>query len=451
MWKKIDKLDRTKPRALEGRLVDYGNLEGTIYYIYIPATKKVLRCSDVKFEDAEVLKHNGYEELDGVAELEDLLSEDLGVAIEDPTAETVNPNPLLTPSPKGTHDVLESHPREETTIVEAQGPTPPPDVVRIVLDDFIEKERKALDSEGPMPSPKPFLSEDNEFYDASPLGLPTLQTGKESFKKQNKNSDSDNGEVLYQPVNQNIANIVILNASDMPGVFPYKNLDRTIIENPEPNPERTIIEDPEPNPDRTIIEDPESDSDSNSSSEFIIMAENHLQKNEGKLRDGSRKEYNVQKLTKQAFGKALVYLEKDQFIPDNGDIYFALLSIEAAISSQIINLLHLFPKSYKEARAKYWDNWEPAFRKQYENLINRHIWDLVFAPKGANVLPGKWVLDQKHENDGTWIRNRARWVVCGNFEGTEGWSAQDLYAAVASAVAVKIFFTLIAIYGMIST
>jgi hypothetical protein len=119
VWKKIDKLDRTKPRALEGRLVNYGNLEGTIYYIYIPATKKVLRCSDVKFEDAEVPKHNGYEELDGVAELEDLSPEDLGVAIEDPTAETVNPNPLLTPSPKGTHDVLESHPREETTIVEA--------------------------------------------------------------------------------------------------------------------------------------------------------------------------------------------------------------------------------------------------------------------------------------------------------------------------------------------
>jgi hypothetical protein len=83
--------------------------------------------------------------------------------------------------------------------------------------------------------------------------------------------------------------------------------------------------------------------------------------------------------------------------------------------------------------------------------MNRHIWNLVFASEGANVLPGKWVLDQKHENDGTWIRNRARWVMCGNFEGTEGWSAQDLYAAVASAIAVKIFFTLIAIYGIIST
>jgi hypothetical protein len=42
-------------------------------------------------------------------------------------------------------------------------------------------------------------------------------------------------------------------------------------------------------------------------------------------------------------------------------------------------------------------------------------------------------------------------MVCGNFEGTEGWLAQDLYAAVASAIAVKIFFTLVAIYSMMST
>jgi hypothetical protein len=52
-----------------------------------------------------------------------------------------------------------------------------------MLDDLTEKERKALDSEGPMPSPEPSLSENDEFYDALPLGLLTLQIGKESFKK----------------------------------------------------------------------------------------------------------------------------------------------------------------------------------------------------------------------------------------------------------------------------
>jgi hypothetical protein len=41
--------------------------------------------------------------------------------------------------------------------------------------------------------------------------------------------------------------------------------------------------------------------------------------------------------------------------------------------------------------------------------------------------------------------------MCGNFEGIKGWSAQDLYAAVASAIAVKIFFILVAIYDIMST
>jgi hypothetical protein len=75
----------------------------------------------------------------------------------------------------------------------------------------------------------------------------------------------------------------------MPNVFFHENLDRTIIENPKSNPNRTIIEDPEPNLDRTMIEDPESDPDSNSSNDFATIAENHLQKNKGKLRNGPRK------------------------------------------------------------------------------------------------------------------------------------------------------------------
>ena len=42
-------------------------------------------------------------------------------------------------------------------------------------------------------------------------------------------------------------------------------------------------------------------------------------------------------------------------------------------------------------------------------------------------------------------RNRAQQVVCGNFENTESWAAQDVYAAVANSALVKIFFTLVAV------
>jgi hypothetical protein len=46
---------------------------------------------------------------------------------------------------------------------------------------------------------------------------------------------------------------------------------------------------------------------------------------------------------------------------------------------------------------------------------------------------------------GNWERNRARWVVCGNFENTESWAAQDVYAAVANSASIKLFFTLVAV------
>ena len=39
---------------------------------------------------------------------------------------------------------------------------------------------------------------------------------------------------------------------------------------------------------------------------------------------------------------------------------------------------------------------------------------------------------------------RARWVVCGNFKDGS-WNSQDLYAAVVSNVAVRVFFLLVAV------
>ena len=51
----------------------------------------------------------------------------------------------------------------------------------------------------------------------------------------------------------------------------------------------------------------------------------------------------------------------------------------------------------------------------------------------------------KFNAKGEWDRNRARWVVCSNFENAESWAAQDVYAAVANSSSVKLFFTLVAV------
>src|SRR5947209_16093517 len=96
------------------------------------------------------------------------------------------------------------------------------------------------------------------------------------------------------------------------------------------------------------------------------------------------------------------------------------------------------PKSYWDARkGAKWEDWKPAFEKQIRDLESRNTWDLIYPPPDANILPGKWVLDMKFNAKGEWDRNRARWVVCGNFENAENWAAQDVYAAVANSASVK--------------
>ncbi|EAQ82905.1 hypothetical protein CHGG_11081 [Chaetomium globosum CBS 148.51] len=103
------------------------------------------------------------------------------------------------------------------------------------------------------------------------------------------------------------------------------------------------------------------------------------------------------------------------------------------------------PKTYKEAskRTDFYTHWQPACQEQYDKLIASGTWKLVDRPPGANVLPGKWVFDQKFDDQSNWVRNRARWVVCGNFENGD-YQPYEVYSAVVHASTVRIFFNLVA-------
>ena len=58
------------------------------------------------------------------------------------------------------------------------------------------------------------------------------------------------------------------------------------------------------------------------------------------------------------------------------------------------------PKTYQAARyGGRWEDWKPAFEKQMEEFNQLHAWDLIYPPKGANILRGKWVLDQKFDSE----------------------------------------------------
>jgi hypothetical protein len=96
-----------------------------------------------------------------------------------------------------------------------------------------------------------------------------------------------------------------------------------------------------------------------------------------------------------------LYLDQNQYIKPFNIFIIALASIEAVAFSQIAkDELYPLPKFYKEAKAKYWNKWKLLFLKQIENLKQRTIWNLVYASDGAKILPGKWVLDQKFDENG---------------------------------------------------
>ena len=103
------------------------------------------------------------------------------------------------------------------------------------------------------------------------------------------------------------------------------------------------------------------------------------------------------------------------------------------------------PDTYGQARkSKEWPHWKVAFEKEFHDLTRRHTWDLVYPQPGDVVLPGKWVLKIKHLPDQP-PRHKARWVVCGNRENTNGWEIQDTYSATAHSVAVRFFLWLVAV------
>ncbi|CAJ2508666.1 Uu.00g136920.m01.CDS01 [Anthostomella pinea] len=137
------------------------------------------------------------------------------------------------------------------------------------------------------------------------------------------------------------------------------------------------------------------------------------------------------------------HISFDELITPVLEYSFSTLKIEKIISPAPV-------KSFKEAKSRpeLWDAWKPAFNAQIDSLKTRKAFDLVYLPSGQRALPVKWVPDQKFAPNGDFLRNRARLVVCGNFEEGHNWAVHELYAAVASSMSVKVFFTLVAVQGL---
>ena len=125
---------------------------------------------------------------------------------------------------------------------------------------------------------------------------------------------------------------------------------------------------------------------------------------------------------------------------------YCLTAMEVLYDLPCAKMDRTIPKNYNQAvkLANYRSYWLPAMEKQVKALEDAGVYSLVKRTPEMHVLPGKWVYDEKYNIDLKEYLARARWVVCGNFEHNK-WDLQDIYAAVANSVSVRLFLCIMAI------
>ena len=129
---------------------------------------------------------------------------------------------------------------------------------------------------------------------------------------------------------------------------------------------------------------------------------------------------------------------KDRDLEPTFEIDFYILSIT-------IGKIRYLLKLYKEVvkRNDFKEEWYLAMKEQVDKLKVFGIWDFVNLLNGVKIILGKWVLDQKFIVVSEWLKNRAKWVVCGNFEYSN-YMPYEVYFIIVYTLSVRIFIIFIA-------
>jgi hypothetical protein len=85
--------------------------------------------------------------------------------------------------------------------------------------------------------------------------------------------------------------------------------------------------------------------------------------------------------------------------------------------------------------------WRAAIQKENDCLLEHEVFRCERLPRGARPIPGKFVLKCKPDKDGYIKKFKARWV-CQGFRQKYGVDYTDTYAAVCSAVAIRILISI---------
>jgi hypothetical protein len=58
-------------------------------------------------------------------------------------------------------------------------------------------------------------------------------------------------------------------------------------------------------------------------------------------------------------------------------------------------------------------NWRVTMEDEYGVLMSNGTWELVFQPRGSNVITGKWVFTHKLHSDRSFDHYKTHWVLRG--------------------------------------
>ena len=78
--------------------------------------------------------------------------------------------------------------------------------------------------------------------------------------------------------------------------------------------------------------------------------------------------------------------------------------------------------------------------KELNNFIRNQVWEIVERPKDHNMIGTKWVFQNKQDQDGIVVRNKARLVAQG-YTQVEGLDFRETYALVVRLEAIRILLS----------
>ena len=83
------------------------------------------------------------------------------------------------------------------------------------------------------------------------------------------------------------------------------------------------------------------------------------------------------------------------------------------------------------------DDWVLAMHEELHNFERNKVWSLVERPQDHNVIGTKWVFNNKQDNHGQVIRNKARLVAQG-YSQIQGFDYGETFAPVARLESIRI-------------